>query len=51
VEPVVLIYQMMAAMNWEMISTQSFHVCQKAKKGNKVFLAGSNGKIAMLNTP
>lgn len=38
-------------MNWELISTQSFHVCQKAKKGNKVLLAGSNGKIAMLNQP
>lgn len=38
-------------MNWELISTQSFHVCQKAKKGNKVFLAGSNGKIALLNQP
>jgi photosystem II stability/assembly factor-like uncharacterized protein len=38
-------------MNWELISTQSFHVCQKAKKGSKVFLAGSNGKIAMFNTP
>jgi hypothetical protein len=37
-------------MNWQLISTQSFHVCQKAKKGNKVFLAGSNGKIAMLVT-
>lgn len=35
-------------MNWELISNKSFHVCQKAKKGNKVFLAGSNGKIAML---
>lgn len=33
-------------INWELISTQSFHVCQKAKKGNKVFLAGGNGKIA-----
>jgi hypothetical protein len=35
-------------MNWELISTQSFHVCQKAKKGSKVFLAGANGKIATL---
>jgi hypothetical protein len=35
-------------MNWELISTKSFHVCQKAKKGNKVFLAGANGKIAKL---
>jgi len=37
-------------MNWELISIQSFHVCQKAKMGNKVFLASGNGKIAMLET-
>jgi hypothetical protein len=36
-------------MNWELISGQNFHVCRKAKKGNKVFLAGANGKIAMLS--
>lgn len=35
-------------MNWELITTQSFHVCQKAKKGNAVFLGGANGKIAKL---
>ncbi len=35
-------------LNWQLISGQSFHVCQKAKKGNAVFLAGSNGKIAKL---
>jgi len=35
-------------MNWLLISSQSFHVCQKAKKGSKVFLAGANGKIAIL---
>lgn len=34
--------------NWELISKESFHVCQKAKKGTAVFLAGSNGKIARL---
>jgi len=33
--------------NWQLISRQSFHVCQKAKKGNAVFLAGANGKIAV----
>ena len=33
-------------INWQLISSQSFHVCQKAKKGNAVFLAGANGKIA-----
>jgi len=36
-------------MNWGLISTQSFHVCRKAKKGSKVFLAGANGKIAILS--
>jgi photosystem II stability/assembly factor-like uncharacterized protein len=36
-------------MDWELISTQSFHVCQRSKKGSKVFLAGANGKIATLN--
>ncbi|MBC7828571.1 MAG: oxidoreductase [Chitinophagaceae bacterium] len=35
-------------INWNLISPESFHVCQKAKKGNAVFLAGSNGKIAKL---
>jgi len=36
-------------MNWQLISKESFHVCQKAKKGASVFLAGGNGKIAKLN--
>jgi len=36
-------------MNWELISTKSFHVCKKAKQGNKLFLAGANGKIAILS--
>jgi photosystem II stability/assembly factor-like uncharacterized protein len=35
-------------MNWQSISNQSFHVVQKAKQGNAVFLAGANGKIARL---
>lgn len=35
-------------INWRLISPEGFHVCQKAKKGNTVFLAGSNGKIAKL---
>lgn len=34
--------------NWELISKESFHVCQKAKNGKAVFLAGSNGRIAKL---
>ena len=32
--------------NWERISRESYHVCQKAKKGKAVFLAGANGRIA-----
>jgi hypothetical protein len=35
-------------MNWELISRESFHVCQKAKKGKAVFLAGGGGRIAKL---
>jgi photosystem II stability/assembly factor-like uncharacterized protein len=34
--------------NWQLISGHSFHVCQKAKNGNAVFLAGANGVIARL---
>jgi photosystem II stability/assembly factor-like uncharacterized protein len=33
---------------WQLISKESFHVCQKAKKGKAVFLAGGNGRIAKL---
>ncbi len=35
-------------INWQLISNESFHVCQKAKNGNAVFLAGGNGGIAKL---
>jgi hypothetical protein len=35
-------------MNWELISKESFHVVQKAKNGNTVFLAGKGGRIAKL---
>ncbi len=35
--------------NWTLISNESFHVCQKAKQGNAVFLAGKEGRIAKLN--
>ena len=31
---------------WTLISKEGFHVCQKAKKGKAVFLAGGNGRIA-----
>ena len=33
---------------WTLISDESFHVCQKAKKGKRVFLAGKDGRIAEL---
>lgn len=36
-------------LNWQLVSRESFHVCRKAKKGNAVFLAGSNGRIAKLD--
>lgn len=35
-------------INWRNISLFGFHVVQKAKKGNFVFLAGSKGRIAKL---
>jgi len=34
--------------NWRYISSAGFHVCQKAKKGKTIFLAGANGRIARL---
>ncbi|NCI46494.1 WD40/YVTN/BNR-like repeat-containing protein [Sediminibacterium soli] len=34
--------------SWTLLSKEGFHVCQKAKKGKAVFLAGGNGKIARL---
>lgn len=41
-------YSKDAGKNWELISTEGFHVVQKAKKGSAVFLAGANGRIAKL---
>lgn len=38
-------------MNWQLIAKDGFHVCQKAKKGKAVFLAGGSGKIAKLVYP
>jgi photosystem II stability/assembly factor-like uncharacterized protein len=35
--------------HWKNISTESFNVCRKAKKGSAVFLAGGGGKIGKLN--
>lgn len=34
-------------MNWSIVSSTGFHVCRKAKQGKKVFLAGSDGRIAV----
>ena len=33
-------------IHWTPVSDDSFHVCQKAKKGRAVFLAGTKGRIA-----
>lgn len=37
-----------AGKNWTPISTESFHVVRKAKKGKAVFFAGNNGRIGKL---
>ncbi|MBV9963442.1 MAG: oxidoreductase [Parafilimonas sp.] len=37
-----------SGLNWKLISDESFNVCAKAKKGNTVFLAGKDGRIAKL---
>lgn len=31
--------------NWQKISSESYNVCRKAKKGTAVYLAGANGQI------
>lgn len=33
---------------WQWISREGFHVCRKAKKGNSLFFAGSNGRVGKL---
>jgi photosystem II stability/assembly factor-like uncharacterized protein len=35
-------------VNWRLISSEGFHVVQKAKKGKAVFLAGGEGRIGKL---
>lgn len=35
--------------HWTAISDEGFHVAQKAKKGSRIFLAGSKGRIAVLD--
>ncbi len=37
--------------HWQKISTRPFHVCQKSRSGNKVFLAGGNGSIGVISFP
>jgi hypothetical protein len=37
-------------MDWQLITPTGFHVCRLAKKGSIVFLAGSGGRIAKLNS-
>jgi photosystem II stability/assembly factor-like uncharacterized protein len=37
-----------AGEHWKLLSTESFHVCSKAKNGTAVFLAGGNGKIGVM---
>lgn len=34
--------------NWETISKKGYHTCKKARNGNRVFLAGAGGRIAVL---
>ncbi|HVX51551.1 MAG TPA: hypothetical protein VHB48_15420 [Chitinophagaceae bacterium] len=34
--------------NWQLVSSAGFHVCQKAKHGSAVYLAGAGGRIARL---
>lgn len=35
-------------MNWQLLSTASFHACRIAKKGKIAYLAGSGGRVAKL---
>jgi hypothetical protein len=35
-------------INWQLISNESYNVCEKAKKGNAIFLAGKDGTISKL---
>jgi len=35
-------------LHWELVSKTGYHVVQKSRKGNAIFLAGGNGRIAKL---
>ena len=37
-------------MDWQLLTPTGFHVCRLAKNGKSVFLAGSGGRIAKLNS-
>ena len=41
-------YSMDGGDTWTLISSEGFHVVRKAKEGQAVYLAGSNGRIARL---
>ena len=41
-------YSFNGGKTWQWISKESFHVCQIAKMGNTIFLAGNNGKIGKI---
>ncbi len=34
--------------NWQLISSEGFHVCQQSKDGKAVFFAGNGGRVARL---
>ena len=38
-------------LHWHQISTVGYHTIMKAKKGNSIFMAGGNGRIAKINLP
>ena len=37
--------------NWQLLNSEGFHVCRKAKEDKSVFFAGSGGRIAKLVSP
>ncbi len=41
-------YSTDGGMHWTSVGTEGYHVARKAKKGNRIFLAGSKGRIAVL---
>jgi hypothetical protein len=42
-------YSADGGIHWTLISTESFHVCRRAKKGHALFLAGARGRISRLD--